>query len=243
METTTARPGVLALWSQPRSRSTAFFRMMAERRDVVALHEPFSNLTEFGCTEVHGERVESPAALLASLRRATPRPVFFKDTTDERYPALLRDTEFLRTDARHTFLIRHPRETIASYHRLNPDMRRHQVGVEALFEIFTTVRRLTGRTPVVIDAEDLVADPAALVRAYCARAALPFVPEALTWRPGPRPEWRATARWHEDVAGSTGFVRSAPAGGPDVESDPVLSGHLRHHLPFYEELHRQRLRY
>jgi len=27
----------------------------------------------------------------------------------------------------------------------------------------------------------------------------------------------------------------------DVEGDPVLSGYLRHHLPFYEELHARRL--
>jgi hypothetical protein len=34
---------VLMLWSSPRSRSTAFFRMMAERGDFTAVHEPFSS--------------------------------------------------------------------------------------------------------------------------------------------------------------------------------------------------------
>jgi hypothetical protein len=27
----------------------------------------------------------------------------------------------------------------------------------------------------------------------------------------------------------------------DIERDPVLNGYLRHHLPFYERLHAQRL--
>jgi hypothetical protein len=39
---------LLMLWSAPRSRSTAFFRMMAERGDFMMVHEPFSYLAEFG---------------------------------------------------------------------------------------------------------------------------------------------------------------------------------------------------
>ncbi|MEV0163958.1 sulfotransferase family protein [Nonomuraea fuscirosea] len=237
------KPVILALWSLPRSRSTAFFRMMAQRGDFLAVHEPFSNLAEFGSAEVAGQRVRTPRALLSTLRSAAEeRPVFFKDTTDERYPAVLDDRDFLCTGARHTFLIRHPRETIRSYHALNPEVRRHQIGVEALHEIFTAVGRLTGKVPVVIDSADLVTAPEALVRAYCARVSIPFDPRALTWEAGDRPEWRPTRRWHADVARSTGFRQASTVYDLDVDRDPVLSGHLRHHLPFYEELHRHRLR-
>ena len=56
------------LWSAPRSRSTAFFRMMAERGDFTVVHEPFSYLAEFGYTDVAGIRVTCPADLLAALR-------------------------------------------------------------------------------------------------------------------------------------------------------------------------------
>jgi hypothetical protein len=38
----------LMLWSAPRSRSTAFFRTMAERGDFTAVHEPFSYLVMYG---------------------------------------------------------------------------------------------------------------------------------------------------------------------------------------------------
>jgi hypothetical protein len=41
---------VLALWSAPRARSTAFFRSMLERGDLLALHEPFEGLMYFGDT-------------------------------------------------------------------------------------------------------------------------------------------------------------------------------------------------
>ena len=45
---------VFGLWSAPRARSTAFFRSMAERGDMTLLHEPFSNLRDYGETDVDG---------------------------------------------------------------------------------------------------------------------------------------------------------------------------------------------
>ena len=47
------------LWSAPRARSTAFFRMMIERGDFTGVHEPFSYLAEFGYAEAGGVRVTS----------------------------------------------------------------------------------------------------------------------------------------------------------------------------------------
>src|SRR5690242_19337971 len=54
---------LLMLWSAPRSRSTAFFRMMIERGDFTAVHEPFSYLAEFGYAEAGGVRVTSAPEL------------------------------------------------------------------------------------------------------------------------------------------------------------------------------------
>src|SRR5439155_1499163 len=74
---------VFALWSAPRARSTAFFRSMVERGDLVLLHEPFSNLADFGETDIDGRRFASPASLIAWLRGETRDiDVFLKDTTD-----------------------------------------------------------------------------------------------------------------------------------------------------------------
>jgi hypothetical protein len=35
-----------------------------------------------------------------------------------------------------------------------------------------------------------------------ARWSARFIPQALTWEPGERPEWRRSARWHVDVSAS-----------------------------------------
>jgi hypothetical protein len=167
--------------------------------------------------------------------------VFAKETTGRRYPEVLGDAGFLGSDARHAFLIRHPRETIASYHALSPSAPREKIGFESLHEVFCSVARLTGADPLVIDAADLVRSPAAVVAAYCAWAGIGYLPEALTWSPGGLPEWELSREWHRDVAASSGLGSVAAGGGLDVEGHPVLSAYLDYHLPYYEALHARRL--
>ncbi|MEV6806276.1 sulfotransferase family protein [Streptomyces sp. NPDC017248] len=233
---------VLALWSAPRSRSTAFARMMAERGDRVVVHEPFSQVVDFGEVKV-GERVaHTEQDVLAELRAlAAQKPVFFKDTTDFAYPALLADREFLAS-ATHTFIIRHPAEAIASHHALNPQLGRDEIGFARLYEIFAAVRDATGATPVVIDSDDLLDRPAETVRAYCAAVGIPFLPEALSWQPGMRSEWQATSRWHESTSRTAGFTRGPDRGADAVAADPVLAAYRDYHLPYYERLRAAALR-
>src|SRR6185312_11071158 len=80
-------------------------------------------------------RCMSTAFFRMLLELAEHGPVFFKDTTDVHYPEVLADTAFLAEDAVHTFLIRSPQETIASYFRLNPEVRAEQVGFAHQLEI------------------------------------------------------------------------------------------------------------
>ena len=214
---------------------------MVERGDLIALHEPFFNLLAFGETDVDGRTFDTPASLLAWLRDETHDVnVFLKETTDHRYGEVLADQRFL-ADARHAFLIRRPEEIAASYYALWPDMRIHEVGIEAQHELHAAVRGADGHPPVVIDSDDLVARPEATMAAYCAAVDLPFVPQALTWEPGERPEWRRTARWHTDASASSGFERRERTYTHTIASSDELVRFAAHHLPFYEQLHAQRL--
>jgi len=234
---------VFALWSAPRARSTAFFRSMVERGDLIALHEPFYNLQDYGETEA-GERttLTSPEALLAWLRDGPhDRDVFLKETTDHRHQAVLTDRRFL-ADARHAFLLRRPEEIAASYHALFPRMSINAIGLEAMHELHAAVVDAGGRPPVVIDSDDLVSRPEATMAAYCAAVGLPFVAEALTWEPGERQEWQRTARWHAAVSASSGLSsRPATEYEATVETSDHLARYAAHHRPFYEELHARRL--
>ncbi|GAA3398652.1 sulfotransferase family protein [Streptomyces roseoviridis] len=236
MDHISERIPVLALWSAPRSRSTAFARMMAERGDRVVVHEPFSQVVDFGEVKVGDRVARGERDVLAALRDMAARtPVFFKDTTDFHYPALLADRDFLAA-ATHTFIIRHPAEAIASHHALNPDLGRDEIGFARLHEIFTAVRDATGTTPVVVDSDDLLDRPADTVRAYCSAVGIPFLPDALSWQPGMRSEWEATSRWHESTSRTAGFTRGSGRGAETVEANPVLRAYRDYHLPYYEEL-------
>lgn len=238
----------LMLWSAPRARSTAFFRMMAERGDFIVVHEPFSYLEMHGCADVGGIRVESERDLLRALLDL-PGPVFAKETTGHRYPEAVTAPEFL-DGMTHTFLIRDPRETIPSYLKLEPDARPESIGFGFLHEIYTAAAEHTGRQPVVVDAGDLMRDPEGTIRAYCAATGIPFVREALSWEPTQRPEWQPSRRWHESVAASTG-LGTAPERPPAPERphapaavpgpDRAAAACLARHLPYYEALRARRV--
>lgn len=59
---------MLMLWSVPRSRSTAFYRMMAERGDFTAVHEPFSHVAVSGRADISGTTVATAPEVIGELR-------------------------------------------------------------------------------------------------------------------------------------------------------------------------------
>jgi hypothetical protein len=243
MPDSTARtPRILALWSPPRARSTVFYRVMLQRGDLTALHEPFCNLADYGETEVGTRTVRSGAELIAAMWATAEggRPLFFKDTTDHRYPAVLADERFLR-DVRHTFLIRHPAEIAASFTALKPDMSVEEIGLELMYELYRAVLDAGGAPPVVVDSDQLVNQPGPTIAAYCAAVGLPHRTDALRWTPAARPEWRRTDRWHQRVNHSTGIEATSTAYARTVHNDPVLARLAAHHEPFYRLLWQQRL--
>ena len=232
---------VFALWSAPRARSTAFFRSMVERGDMVAVHEPLSDLVGLGETDVDGRPFNSVASFLEWLRDETSDlRVFLKDTPNRRHRDVFADQGFV-ADTRHAFLIRRPEEIAASFYAVEPSMDIDSIGLETLLEFHTAVRDAGGSDPIVIDSDDLVARPAVTMAAYCAAVGLPFMPRALTWEPGQRTEWRRSARWHLDVSASSGFELQERTYTRTVDTSDELALFAAHHQPFYDALYAQRL--
>ena len=215
---------------------------MLERGDIVAAHEPFSDLFSLGETDAGGVVFTTVPSFLAWLAEAADdATVFLKDTPDRRHRPLF-DDEWFRTEIRHAFLIRRPEEIAASFRAVEPAMTIDSIGLELLWELFTTVADgAPTHQPVVIDADDLVAAPAATMSAYCAAMGLPFDPEALSWQPGERPEWRRSARWHRVVSTTAGFVQRVTDHAETVETSAELARFAAHHRPHYERLRAHRL--
>jgi hypothetical protein len=230
---------VIVLWAHSRSASTAFGRMMIERGDVAVLHEPFLALTQ-------GEAVTLPTAAGAIARSGRElveglaaagreRPVFVKEVLDYRYGYVFGHPGELAWMT-HTFLVRHPRQAISSHYAMKPTVTCPEIGYERLWELFKLLWSASGRRPLVIRSEDLLRDPAAVVRAYCEAVGLPFLPDALHWKPTDRPEWQRHRAWHLDAIRSSGFASYQNAYPATVENHPVLRSFYDHHYPFYQRI-------
>jgi hypothetical protein len=234
--------GVLMLWSAPRCRSTMFLRMMAQRGDFATVHEPLSRMKDFGRSAVLDQACSTADEVIrAILAAGRQRRIFVKDTTDFHFPEVLRSAELL-SRCRHTFVIRDLNDAIASHFALNPQLTRDEVGFAWLREIYDAVQAATGTPPVVVDSDELVADPPAVIRRYCAAVGIDFVAQALRWPRGGLPEWQLTARWHEYVANSEG-IESGHRRRPDhpVTDHPHLGPIYRFHRPHYQYLRDRRL--
>lgn len=227
---------LILLWSTPRSRSSAFFRSMLERGDLVALHEPFCDLVDHGATDVLGQTIrnvdELKAVLVGLAREVT---VFVKETTDHPHRAVFTDDEFT-SRVTHTFLVRRPDEIAASYFALKPHMRCDEVGVEHLWRMYVAVAQRSPEPPPVVDSHDLVTDPAATMAAYCRSVGLPFAAESLNWTAEHRPEWRQSKRWHAAVARTSHFADIPSVYDSTVANTPLLAEFSARHQPYFERL-------
>ena len=79
-----------------------------------------------------------------------------------------------------------------------------------------------GTRTVVVDADDLLADPPAVMRAYCDAVGLPFSPSMLSWNPGPVDAWLPGGSGSN--SSGTNSSGSSGSGGEDGGSCSGRSG-------------------
>ncbi|ROR92344.1 sulfotransferase family protein [Nocardioides aurantiacus] len=229
---------ITVLWSVPRSVSTSFERMISERGDHTVFDEPFSRAYYFGPdrrSQRYDETIPGSAAtqVLAEVEAAAEeRPVFVKDMAY--HPTELLDREFLAR-FRNTFLVRDPAATLTSLARKWPDFTDEETGWADLDRAADLVEDL-GQPLVVVDADRLCADPAAVVEDWCERMGVTYDPSALTWEPGMRPEWELWGEWHASTSRSTGFGDLRPPPPPPGHEDSRLRAAYDAALPVYERL-------
>jgi hypothetical protein len=228
---------VRVLWTVPRTASTAFERMVIERGDHRVFDEPFSRHYYFGPAKVSGRYDEvlpcsSPGEILAAIEAAaTEQPVFVKDMAYHAVDVL--DPSVLSRFS-NAFLVRHPAAALASLERVWPDFTDEEAGYGALERVVQLVEA-AGQEVVVIDSDDLLTEPAAVVARWCDRMGIEFRPDALSWQSGMQPEWELWREWHEGTAASTGFGPPRPAPGPPPPGTRLRDLHDRW-LPLYEDL-------
>jgi hypothetical protein len=103
-------------------------------------------------------------------------------------------------------LIRDPAEVISSLVHQLPEPTMRDVGMQRQAELFADLRS-RGQDPPVLDARQLLLDPAHVLGELCERLGLDWDPEMLTWSAGPAPEDGPWAKyWYERLERSTGFA-------------------------------------
>lgn len=139
----------------------------------------------------------------------------------------------------HAFLIRDPAEMAMSLARITANPGPDDTGLPNQCALYRRVTQKLGRPAPVIDARDVLENPAGVLEKLCAALGVPWTPSMLSWAPGLRPADGVWApHWYDQVATSTGF-RSRPPGNREVPEN--LHKLVETCRPLYEALHRNRI--
>jgi hypothetical protein len=243
---------ILALWSTFRAVSTAFECMMRERGDFVVFHEPFGlsfynseerrNTNRYPDAEIKAEN-NYQATRQKLQEEAKQHQVFIKDMPY--YISHLIKPEFV-AEFENTFLVRDPAKMLLSLHYRWPDFTLEETGYESLYRYFMMARDISGKIPVLIDANDLLNHPDLTIKAYCEAVGIPFMPKALTWEQKSRPEinqWE-NGLWHSSLNTSTGLRdrKQKEINYGTLEDSDHLKQAYEYCLPYYQKLYEHRLR-
>ena len=247
---------IYALWSHPRSMSTAIERIMRERGDLDCAHEPFMydyyvhrrvrDMPYFDVQPGHPTSYDGIRDML--LERAANGPVFIKDMSYYVWPQITQDAA-IAPHLVNMFLIRDPLASLASYHRLDPNFSLEECGLEAQWNHHQALSEQGNRT-WVIDANDVRADPQGIIYALWEKIGLPPVAKAFDWQKEMPSDWEQVGTWHDKASATTG-IQPLTAAELQKQRDcfeaaasetPHLRSYLAHHQTFYDKLKAHTLR-
>jgi len=241
------QPLRIAMWSGPRNISTAMMRAWGNRPDTFVVDEPFYAFYLSATGKEHPDADEVIAhgetdwrKVVVQLTGPIPngKPIFFQKQMAHHLLAEV-DREWLG-DVTNCFLIRDPREVIASYIKKREKPALADLGFVQQVEVFDLVRTRANSVPPVVDAKDVLENPKRILGLLCEAIGVEFNESMLSWPPGLRETDGIWARhWYGEVAKTTSFQ-------PYRSSDAKVPAHLQNIQDScrecYERLYEFRLR-
>lgn len=236
----------IAMWSGPRNLSTAMMRSFEARGDCAVSDEPFYAHYLATSGVVHPMQDEIIAAheadantVAAHLTGPAPAnaPVWYqKHMPHHMIEGVPRDWF---SDMRHAVLIRSPERVVASFDAKRPAPSLEDIGVPQMDDVIADIVSATGDHPPIIEAEDVRANPAGMMRALCAALDIPWQSAMLQWPTGRRTTDGVWGQhWYGAVEGSTGF---APPADPSEDLPEHLRAVAQTARPSFERLQARKL--
>ncbi|GAA6063133.1 hypothetical protein JCM10212_001181 [Sporobolomyces blumeae] len=119
----------------------------------------------------------------------------------------------------HTFLIRHPSKAVPSYARLCEGdasaitgfygFDGKEMGYKELRRLFDFVKDETGQVPLLIESEELLKNPEAVMEMWCNEVGIKFEKEMLEWDDQKREHFDKWPGFHDDAKKSKGVGKRA----------------------------------
>ena len=218
----------IAMWSGPRNISTALMRAWENRSDTVVTDEPFYACYLHQSGRQHPGREAVLAAQSTDWREVIddlqkPLPADRSIQYQKHMTHHIDESMSLNwlAEVRNCFLIRHPRNMLASLLKVVPDAELVDTGLPQQVRLFEHVRKLQREVPAVIDSADVLKNPAGVLTLLCESVGVPFDERMLSWPAGPRQSDGVWAPyWYAAVEKSTGFApwRSSMPKIPDEKA-------------------------
>jgi hypothetical protein len=203
----------IAMWSCPRTVSTALLRSFAERPDTIGVDEPLYAHYLATSGKLHPMREEILASQQQNWSQVVEevllgpceRPLQFVKHMAHHLEGGV-DTSFaMAPTMRNIFLIRDPREMLVSLQRDLGELERFDTGFGRQLELYQRLRK-AGRCAAVVDSSELLANPEGMLKAICAAVGIDFLPCMLQWSAGNHSCYGVWApAWYAKVLSSTGF--------------------------------------
>lgn len=230
---------VINLISGPRNLSTALMYSFAQLENTTVLDEPFYGFYLKNATlenehpsqkeilqtmELKEQKVYESINLLSEKKHVFVKGMAHHYLTDS--PDFILNWE-------NVILIRHPKKLIASFSKVIHTPILNDIGIKKASELFLFLKK-NGKTPIVIDSDELLKNPEAYLKKLCELLNIPFSEKMLQWKKGGIPEDGIWAKhWYGNVHNSEGFAIQKSSSQPlPKHLEPLL----KEAVPYYETL-------
>jgi hypothetical protein len=230
---------VINLISGPRNLSTAIMYSFAQRKDMTVLDEPFYGyyLNNASLENEHPSQKEilqtmelREEKVVEDINSLSKKKNVFVKGMAHHY--LTETPEFI-LNWENVILIRHPKKLIASFSKVIHTPTLNDIGIKKASELFLFLKK-NGKTPIVIDSDELLKNPEIYLKKLCGLLNIPFSEKMLQWKKGGIKEDGIWAKhWYGNVHNSERFAVQKSSSQPlSKHLEPLLN----EALPYYETL-------